>query len=447
MRVMKRFLYEYVPAWLLLVIFGLIVVHAPLTVFIGSHIPALGLVVKAWKECLMVVVAILIGWQYAQRGKWRTIRRDYVVLLSLGYIALHLLVAVFSRVTGQALVAGLMIDLRYIVYFLLVYLYLALYPSYRQSFLKIGIVGVVIALGFTMLELVLPRHFLAYLGYSEATIKPYILLDENPAFVRFNGTLRGPNPLGAYAMIISTTLVSFVLVSWRRLREHHYRWLLVAGGVAALITEWVSYSRSAWLGLVVALVALFVATTRHVLTKRTGIITAVIIVVGIVAAVGLQSTTFYKNVILHDNPGTGAHTTSDQGHASSLVNGLARALREPLGSGVGSTGSASLLGSSPLIIENQYLMIAHETGWIGLALFLALWALVLRRLWYARRDWRARAVFASGLGLAVICLMWPVLTDDTVSIIWWGLAAVVLSGTKGGFANGTTTNKKAKRTA
>ena len=97
-----------------------------------------------------------------------------------------------------------------------------------------------------------------------------------------------------------------------------------------------------------------------------------------------------------------------------------------MGAGIGSTGSASLLGTEPVIIENQYLMIAHEVGWLGLALFAVLYTYILWRLWQYRRDWLALGLWASGIGLAIIGLLLPVWVDDTVSIVWWGLAAVSL---------------------
>ena len=71
-------------------------------------------------------------------------------------------------------------------------------------------------------------------------------------------------------------------------------------------------------------------------------------------------------------------------------------------------------------------MVAHEVGWLGLLLFAGLFYAVLRLLWCHRSDWLALGVFASGIGLAVIGLMLPVWADDTVSIVWWGLAAVSL---------------------
>ena len=94
------------------------------------------------------------------------------------------------------------------------------------------------------------------------------------------------------------------------------------------------------------------------------------------------------------------------------------------------------------IIENQYLFIAHEVGWPGLALFVALFVMILVRLWKFRSDWLALGVLASGIGLALIGLLLPVWADDTVSIIWWGLAGLAIGGTYG-----RTVNKTTKRAA
>jgi hypothetical protein len=143
-----------------------------------------------------------------------------------------------------------------------------------------------------------------------------------------------------------------------------------------------------------------------------------------------RDTSFVSNVLLHEDPSGGNEINSNEGHIESLSYGLDRLIHQPLGAGVGSTGSASLFGDQPVIIENQYLFIAHEIGWLGLLVFAALFVIVMIRLWRVRSDWLGLGVFASGIGLALIGILLPVWVDDTVSIIWWGLAAVVLGGRK-----------------
>jgi hypothetical protein len=185
-----------------------------------------------------------------------------------------------------------------------------------------------------------------------------------------------------------------------------------------------------------------VLIVRYGGTKRKQLMIGSVVLI-LLAGIGLfaaRDTLFVKNVILHDNPTTGAAVDSISGHVTSLQEGIARVIKEPLGAGVGTTGSASLLGDDPLIIENQYLMIAHEVGILGLVFFLAIYITFLHRVWQQRSYWVALGVWASGIGLGIIGLLLPVWADDTVSLVWWGLAALVLAKEE---YRGPTANKKA----
>ena len=424
---MKRFLYEYFPAWLLLVVFTFIVIHAPLTVFIGSHWPALAVPVKAWKEVLILIAGVLIAVRMWQKGQWNVLRYDLLGWVILAYWALHLAALSWTGAGPQEIVAGLLIDLRYLIYAACVYHFLLLYPKYRTSFIRVGLVGAVIVIGFAFLQLFLPHDALKYLGYSNATIAPYLTVDKNPDYIRLNSTLRGPNPLGAYATIVLAVAASFWISKRDNLKTKKARVGLVALLVASMSALWMSYSRSALIAGVAALAIVLLVRYSKRISRRAwaGLIGGMLLLVAL--GVVFASTDFVKNVVLHNNPTTGATVDSNGDHLTSLQNGVQRALAQPMGAGIGSTGSASLMGSSPLIIENQYLMIAHEVGWLGLGLFIIIYVVFLIRIWHERRDWLALGVWASGIGLGIIGLLLPVWADDTVSIVWWGLAAMILA--------------------
>ncbi|MBC7943216.1 O-antigen ligase family protein, partial [Candidatus Saccharibacteria bacterium] len=199
--------------------------------------------------------------------------------------------------------------------------------------------------------------------------------------------------------------------------------ILTAGAIVAL---WASYSRSALLAACVGIVIVLAVAIGRKLPLRSWIIGSVVlttIVIGLMLSLGND---FVSNVILHEDPGESNSINSNQGHVESLQDGVRRFGQQPIGGGIGSTGSASLYGDSPLIIENQYLFIAHEAGWAGLLVFMVIFAEVMRQLWIRRQDYLALGVFASGVGLAIIGLLQPVWVDDAVAIIWWGLAAVTL---------------------
>jgi hypothetical protein len=420
---------------LLLVIAGGIVLHAPLTVWLGTTWPSVDLIIKSWKELLMGLALVLLIVMAARRKMIGTFLDDRLIQLSLIYAGLHFVMMSVFQNGLQSAGAGLLIDLRFVLYFVLVYGTVKLLPNSRRAFIVVFASGAMIVLGFALLQLfVLPRDILAHIGYSKATIAPYLTVDENPAYIRINSTLRGPNPLGAYVVIVLSAVLA-VAIKYGRKLERRKVYILGAVAAASGIVLGASYSRSSLIGLLVAIIVIVSGIVAVKARRQIALIVlAGLVVVTAVLIVG-RTNPVISNVIWHDNPTGGSEIDSNEGHAESLVDGMNRMIRQPLGAGVGSTGSASLGSDQPLIIENQYLLVAHEVGWLGLALFIWLFVEIMRRLWQRRQSALALGVFASGCGLAVIGLLLPVWTDDTVSIVWWGLAAVAVATTMKGAKN------------
>lgn len=431
---------EKIYALGLLIICAGIVIHAPLSVFLGTHAPAYALIIKSWKEIIMLLLMPLAAYLVTRRQLWPEFSRDWIFRLLIAYAVLHIACVVLFYTGVQSTMAGLAIDLRYVLFFALLYTLLRIAPRYKQTVLKIVVAGAVVVLGFAVTQLFLPADILSHIGYSDATIEPYLTVDKNPDYIRVNSTLRGPNPLGAYAAVALALIAAFIARSGRKLRDTRLKWGLAVLAALGAVALWVSYSRSSVLALLIAVVVIVPAVGIKKIPSKvawtTGGIVAVLIAAGLIMA---QQSQFISNVILHENPVGGSSVSSNEGHAESLTVGFAQFVHQPLGAGVGSTGSASLLGTDKIIIENQYLFIAHEVGWLGIALYVAIFAFVLHRLWQARTSWLALGMFASGLGLAFVGLIQPVWVDDTVSILWWGLAAVAIIG---GAHHGRSTTKQ-----
>ena len=424
---MKLKYFEKITASILLVIAGGMAIHTPVTLWLGTLAPDWALVIKAWKEVLMGIALVLIVIVAVRRKKFDELLQDRLLQLALVYAGLHFVMMMVFQNGLSTAGAGLLIDLRYILYFVLVYAFLRLYPGYRRSFIMAFGIGMTVILGFAVLQVtVLPADVLSHIGYSKSTIQPYLTVDQNPAFVRINSTLRGPNPLAAYAVIVAGIILAFAF-RWK-VDTRRGKWLAGAAAAGAGVAIGASYSRSGAIAMVVAaLIVAFVAATPKI-RKHLVIGGAVVLVAVGILLVAFRHSAIVSNVLLHDNPATTSTVDSNAQHADSVISGLARLIHQPLGAGVGSAGSASVIGDNPLVIENQYLLVAHEIGWAGLVLFMWLFIEVLRRLWVHRRSALALGVFASGIGLAVIGLLLPVWTDDTVSIVWWGLAAVAIAG-------------------
>lgn len=412
---------------ILLVIFGGVVLHAPFSVALTTLLPGGELFWKSWKEILLGAALILTVISISTKKQWRSALSDRLIQISAAYAALHILLLPFFSVGVLATLSGILIDLRYVLFFVLVYLLVRNHPKLRRPFLIVGLTGAGIVALFGVLQAtVLPHDVLKYIGYGQSTIAPYLTVDQNYDFVRINSTLRGPNPLGAFGAIAAAAALAFLIASWTRLGKW-YRFGLIALIAGASVVVWFSFSRSGLIALAAALFIVLAITLTRRHAKAFWITCSALAVVGLIGLSLISQTAFFKNVVLHEDPNEAGLVNSNDGHTESLIDGTNRMLAQPFGAGVGSTGSASLYSEQPVIIENQYLFIAHESGWLGLLLFVALFGLILVKLWQRRTEWLASAVFASGIGMAIIGLVLPVWVDDTVSIVWWGLAAVALA--------------------
>lgn len=411
---------------ILLAVFGGIVLHAPLSVGLSTLWPDASLFIKSWKEILLGVALVLALLLVARQKAWAKFNTPLFWLIG-GFAALNVLLIPVFYTGAAATAAGLFINLRYLLFFILVFVALRLHPKWYKTFVKVFFAGAAVVVGFALLQTtVLPHDVLKHIGYGEATIMPFLTVDENMDYIRINSTLRGPNPLGAYAVIVLAALGALWLSGQKRF-EKWQKWLIIGLGIGGAVALWASYSRSAALGLVVAIgiIAMVVFGRQIRKIAWAGLIVAALVLGG--SLVALRDTPFISQVILHEDPTEGNNVNSNDGHAASLIDGFTRMVQQPFGGGIGSTGSASLLTDKPLIIENQYLFIAHETGWLGLGLFIVISYLILEKLWARRRNWLALGVFASGIGLVIVGMLLPVWVDETVALVWWGLAAMVLA--------------------
>ncbi len=431
---------EKIYAFALVVVFAGIVVHAPFSVYFGTVFPDQALLIKSWKEIVMLLLVPLAIYIVTKHRLWREFSQDWIFRLLIAYALLHVALVGLLYTGAQPTMAGMAIDLRYVLFFGLVYTLIRAAPQYRAVLLRIVVGGAVLVLGFATAQLFLPADLLSHIGYSETTIQPYLTVDKNPDYIRVNSTLRGPNPLGAYAAAALALIAAFVVRQGKQLKDINLRWSIAWLTLLGSVALWVSYSRSSFLALLLALIAVVSLVGIKRIPPRMALIggvgTAIVVAIALVVA---QQTHFISNVILHENPEGGSAVSSNDGHVESLVVGVQRLGEQPFGGGVGSTGSASLFAGDGIIIENQYLFIAHETGWLGLALYIGIFGLLMWRLWGQRRSWLGLGVFAGGLGLAFIGILQPVWVDDTVSMVWWGLTAIAIIGEK---THGRSTTKQ-----
>ena len=413
-------------------VMGAIVLHTPVTMFLGMLLPSVAVIIKGWKEAILVLIAmgcllVLIR----DRSLRSMLAKDTLVRLSSAFIGIHLALSMYYFHGWHAFTAGLANDLRYVLIMVVALILSAKVTWLKKVTTRVVAIGALLVGVFGVMQLtVLPHDILQYIGYDwqPGKVAPYLTVDGDSSFIRIGSTLRGPNPLGFYAATILAISAAWLV---KRYKKGLDRANGIAVALAALmsICVWFSYSRGALLAALAGLAVIVGAILWNRHRKLLWTILSSLVIVLLLVVTVFRHNQFVATVVFHDSPSSGAVVTSNEGHLSSLQNGLAAMVRQPLGGGIGSSGSASYYSddTSTLYIENQYLLIAHESGWIGLILFVLIFSVLLRRLWKLRDDYLAYGLLASGIGLAIACFVLPVWSDDTIAYIWWGLAGVMVA--------------------
>ncbi len=403
-------------------------VHAFLSTWLGTSIGPL-LAWKSWKEILLVLLIPIVAWYCVlkpdvARVLWGRLVNKLIAL----YVALHLALAVFSVASAQAVVAGLMMNLRFLAIFILVQVIVEAKPRYLrrlQEWTPRWLLWTGIFLGvLAILQVyVLPKDFLVHFGYNkDATISPYILVDQNPNALRAFATMRGPNTLGAY-MLMPVAAALYALYKKRR------DGIAILAAVLGMVAIYLTGSRSAWLGLLVALVVLAaILLPRGEVVKWTKrlIIPSVLLI----ALIGWAAVTIpsVRLAVFHSSPGDSSlNEGSNDKHWEATARGIANVVRHPLGSGPGSAGPASFYNTTGTnLSENYYVQIAEEVGLIGLGLFAAINVLVVRSI--VRHSGILPAVLlASFAGISLINIFLHGWADDPTALTWWALAGLYMS--------------------
>ena len=403
--------------------------HALLTVWGASHFGHYT-ALRLWKEVLLVISAAGMLYLIATDRKIRThtLSRRLVWLILL-YMLLNVVWGLLALnqhdVSAKALGYGLIVNLRYLLFFLVTWavaLRMSRLRSHWQWLVYWPAIGVA---AFGVLQiLLLPHDFLRHFGYGQATIPPFETINHNAHYIRIASTLRGANPLGAY-LIVPISLLTVLLLSPKR------RTWLQAGFLAELLLVlFFSFSRSAWIGAALTVAVILLISVR---TKPSRIVTLSIIGALVLAAAVLtlafHRSPRFENFVFHTQTHSAVRTTSKDKHLAALKTGLREVRDHPLGQGPGTAGPASIYntGHSPRVAENYFVQISQETGWLGFGLFVLINLGVGYLLWVRRADPLALSLFASLIGLTFVNMLSHAWADDTLAYVWWGLAGVAMA--------------------
>ncbi len=421
--VLDRFAQFLVAVTLVLVPF-----HAFLTVW-TSTIVGHFLLLRLWDELTLGLLALaVLYWLIHDPELRRRFVSNKLVRIIIVYAGVTLLlgcVAIIRHaVTPMALGYGLIINLRFLVWFLAVWIVAQRSDWLRRRWQALIFLPLVVVIIFGLLQFfVWPPNVLSHFGYGPNTYEPFITINQDSTIVRVQSTLRGANQLGAYLALILILLASLLAFARRQWKM----WLLGAGAALLLV---LTFSRSGWLGAGFGAAIVVVARLRHKL-GRNGLvaITATAVLIGAIGFAVFNANPGAQDVVLHVSDHSTATQSSNEQHASALSSSVLTVLHEPLGRGTGTSGQASWYnGGHPIRNpESLLLQIGEETGWLGLGLFLAILTLLGKQLWQRRQDPLTLSLFASFLGLVVVSLFTYSWADDTLAFVWWGLAGIALA--------------------
>lgn len=415
--------------WIFIVLLAYMPIHIFVSTWIGSSFGILE-ITRVAKDIVMILgfgLALLGG---LTKQYMLYFIKQKLVLLILTYSLLTSVIALLRPTDLDAEILGVVYNTRFLLFFVYALLLVTTtqnIQSLRKKSIMAVLCSALVVLLFGVLQYaVISDNALSHVGYQRSNgVLPVFFIDDKPDLERIMSTLRDPNSLGSYVIII-LSIAAALWFARPKLRR-------VSGGflVLSIMCLWFSFSRSAWIGALVSGVVILLLHSKGRLKQYTNHCSLIIFVaLSIVFAAVLitaRDSYFVQNVIFHADESTVLEDPNEL-RVRFWKESVQDVAQDPLGSGPGTAGLASIRNNKQgtELNENYYLQIASEVGIVGIVLFLAILVLVALRLYgLQQKDWLALALFGSFAGLFVTNFLVHIWSNEAVAYTWWGLAGLV----------------------
>lgn len=348
---------------------------------LASWLPSL---VAAWKELIILLLCGLAALRLAQKPSRWTLPHSLIT----GFILLGLAV---TALQGHGLPAFLWGGRTEFSFLLLLGAWGILIPDWNPKqivrILRVSLAVGILVLLFGLFLGIVGHDWLVNLGFrdlwstfSVGEAPSYCQREGGDGFCRWQSAFVGPNRYAGYLLTL-LPLVAFMRVSKNADLERPKKLTLLA---LALISLIFTNSMAAFLGLVGAIFVGLLASRWGARVQKKHLIVggALVLGLGVAAALWLSQAEL---------------DASSSEHITRSVEGLRLFFANPLGIGLGQSGPAAYKLGIDFVPENWFLQVGINVGWLGLALFLGLWASLLKRM-----SWKTLTGRAALLALVAV---------------------------------------------
>lgn len=409
-----------------------LLIYMPFHIFLSQWLSTFTGGLNAWKIGKDVLLILLVGMTIAlvfYKNRFKDKPFWIIAALSLLYFSTHLIIwALNPEIPDGPALLGTAYNSRLFGYLILGYgatLLIQKKVNLRAIF-KILIVLTTIVSLIGLAQWILPKDIMTHFGYSlERGAKPAFFIDDNPDFFRVISTIRDPNSLGTF-LIMPVTLLSYVLVKfWRTNKRTLIAGLLMLHSLVLFLT----FSRSALGGVILAVGLMFVLTYRHNLIQwsfQYKYFLAAGVVILSIFVYAMRDQYVVQNIIFHSDENTAVAQDSNEQHISKVAEGIKAVGDNPAGYGPGTAGWVSLHNRENQT-ENYFVQIAYEVGIVGLLIFLALLFFVAKSLWDLSPSPYAHILLSVLAGITLVNMVSHIWVNEAVACQWWLLAGLVLA--------------------
>jgi hypothetical protein len=431
----KEFLKGNKETIFLFLIFGLSIYTTSISVIVKLGLNSYVGFFQSFKE---IIIISLLGWcLYTYKEIIKLERVDYLILIFFLYTTTYALLPI-----GEQSLINRLFAFKSVSFFAIIYFagrFLNLNNLFLNKYFFYVLLLAICAAIVVVYEFFTDQHLQTKTGYAEFN---YYLFNFEPTgryglswtfetttgFKRFASFFSNPLEHAAATLISIAVLISFYT-------DNDYKIKLDSFGIIALVATLTSIllavSRSSFASYFIIIYAYGWISNKKYIPKTTHLLI-------IIAAVYLLYSTF-KNLDENNNLleliiGTlNFSDASSMLHVIEWVQGITAIYQNPLGLGLGSSGSlAGSLGEN-IGGENQFIIIGVQAGIIALIIYIAIYITIIKtaKYWYYRLDGKEKklclALLLIKIGFIVPLLTSEIETSTYITYMIWFLTGIFIN--------------------